>query len=687
MINNETLFKASYKKSSLIFVFFYLEVYFPFMLKFVFPITTFLNKLFLFVLKNSLFLSYFINLILFKVSTKLLYLKKSTGFTYYTYNLNIVFILSRTKIFLKKFNSKIINKILYFKGTLNIMHRYFVSFKTKFIIDNLSIYHYPNENNLVEFKKIINYINSIFYNIFKNLDSLILLNEIVVKNKYDFKSIHDVLLNKNFLYSKISFIQRPKLSNLFKLFLSFFITLFIIIVIVPTYNILCLTIFTYIINLVASFFTNTIHFIKIFYNVVVLNNFNYKKYSNTIRINYNSLLYYSYFIFYKFKRVLRTLNLRKFIRRCNSYICSNVLSSYWKEINQPDQCSRWIRFNIFSGMKRFSNNYVDLNLKDRDSNVLEIVETIAPSSVSERISDGLHSYVYSGNTLLSDEILEYSYLLQNDDIEHSNERIDSFIDFLYKHFVYSKFISNILFFPLILIITLFCKFCTDFFYYCFIKSRDAFHYMMNVDAAIVATTNNPIMARMADNVTILLYNLYHALRFRFFYYFLFVYLLCDNLFCLDGVVYVGNTNFGITWEHSPVVMGFVFLAMIVRWLHRLVSTDHNLITLGYLQYEKVIEIRHDKDLDDLSYRYSVLPTIVLGTYYSTYIFMYTHSNYHYHHLIREDVFTRVKKVWGNYSKDYINISTDPLHEVSSDLIGLIIHYLQFPLRELYKFFF
>lgn len=687
MINNETLFKASYKKSSLIFVFFYLEIYFPFMLKFVFPITTFLNKLFLSILKNSLFLSHLINLIFCKIVTKLLYLKKSTIFTYFTYNLNIniVFILIRTKIYLKKINSKIINKLLYFKGTLNIMHRYFVSFKTKFIIDNLSLYRYPNESNLVEFKSIINYINSIFYKIFKNLDNLISLNEIVLKNKYDFKTIYDTLVNKNFFYCKISFIQRPKLSNLFKSSLSFLITLFIVIIVVPVYNILCLPVFTYIISFVANIFTNIIHFFKVFYNIVVLNNFDYKKYSNSIRINYNSLFYYSYLIFYKFKRVLRTLNMRKFIRRCNSYICSNVLSSYWEESNQPDQCSRLIRFNIFSGMKRFSNGnggYVDLNLKDRYSNVLEI-EDITPSSVSERISDGIYSF--SGNTLLSDDILEYSYLLSNDDIELSNERIDSFMDFLYKHFVYSKFISNILFFPLISLLTLFCKFCTDFFNYCFIKSRDAFHYMMNVDANIVATTNNPIMARMADNVTILLYNLYHALRLRFFYYFLFVYLLCDNLFCFDGVVYVGNTNFGITWEHSPVVMGFVFLAMIVRWLHRLISTDHNMITFGYLQYEKVIDTRHDKDLDDLSYRYSVLPTIALGTYYSTYILMNTNLNYP--HLIREDVFDRVKKVWGNYSKDYINVSTEPLHQVSSDLIGLIIHYSQFPLRELYKFFF
>lgn len=682
MINNETLYKASYKKSSLMFVFFYLEVYFPFMSKFVFPITSFLNKLFLFVIKKSLFLAYFINLILYKFIVKLLFLfnskNKNNNFTHYTYNLNIVYSLVSIKNLMVILNEKIINKIKYFKGTLNIIHRYFVSFKTKFIIDNLSLYHYPNENNFVEFAGIIKYINYIFYKINININNLIYLIKVLGKNEYDSKNIYNFLVDKNFVLSKISFFQRLNIFNTFKLIISTFLTVLVLILAVPVYNILYSPILIYITNFIFGIFINILDLVKTLFNLSVLRNFDYKNYKS---VNYNFLFYWFLIFFYKFKKILKLLNLRKFIKKFNSYVCNNVLSSYWEESKQPDQCSRWIKFNIFSGMKRSPNSFVDLNLKDRNSNVLEI-ETITSNSASERISDGVNPY--SGKTLLSDDLPEYSYLLI-DEIEHSNERVDAFIDFLYKHFVFSKLISNVVLLPLISSITLFCKLLTDLHMFILIKIRQALGYIWDIDADIVATTDNPIMARLSDNITILLYNLYHAFRLRFVYYFAFVYLLCGNLFCLDGVVYVGNTNFGVTWLHSPVVMGFFFLVMITRWLGRLISTDHNMITFNYVQYEKVIEIRHDKDIDDLSYRYSVLPTIILGTYYSTYILLSINTNYP--HLIREDVFDRVKKVWGNYSKDYIDVSTEPLQQVSSDLISLVIYYSQFPLRELYKFLF
>lgn len=679
MISNETLFKASYKKSSLVFVFFYLEIYFPFMDKFVFPITSFINNLFVFFLKNSIFISYFLNLILFRFCIRLVLFFSSKNSSFSVYCLNIVFSLSKTKKILNIVNNKIVDKIEYLKGTLNMMHRYFVSFKTKFIIDNLSLYRYPNESNLVEFIGIIKYVNFVFYKINRNLDSLINLNYGIEKNLYEDKNIADILVNKNFIYSKLSVFQRPNLSYIFKLIVANLTTFLLLLVAIPIYNLFCLPIFTYVINLMFGLVLSLLDFVKVFFNIFFKKNFNYKNYKTSL--NYNSIFYYVYLIFFKFKKILKVLNLRKFIRRLNSYVCNNILSSYWDESKQPDQCSRWIKFNIFSGMKRLNNGFVDLSLKDRNSNVLEI-EIIAPNSVSERISDAVSPY--SGKNLLSDDAEEYSYLLTNE-IERSYERVDAFIDFLYKYFVFNKIISNVIILPFISFITLFCKTCTDFYLFCFIQSRRVLHYILNTDADIVATTSNPIMKVLADNMTILLYNLYHAFRIKFLYYFAFMYLLYDNLFCLDGVVYVGNTNFGITWLHSPVIMGFFFLVMIVRWLHRLISTDHNKITFGYLQYEKVVETRHDKDVDDLSYRYSVLPTILLATYYSSYLLL--NASINQPHLIREDVFDRVKKVWGNYSKDYNDVSTEPLQQVSSDLIGLIIHYSQFPLRELYKLLF
>jgi hypothetical protein len=139
-----------------------------------------------------------------------------------------------------------------------------------------------------------------------------------------------------------------------------------------------------------------------------------------------------------------------------------------------------------------------------------------------------------------------------------------------------------------------------------------------------------------------------------------VYLI--NIFCYDGYAYYGPSQLiSSKAPFAPVFVGFTYLIYLIYYHFKPLTIDYLKIRSLHVQQVKYDE-KEETLMNKVDYSMSALFTIILATYYTSFININS-PNF----LFRIDLLKRIKKMYRNNTTVYSDLLVSPMSETSSTL--------------------